>query len=160
VILVTGDRDWIARSPVVQALRPYPPGTVVVHGAAPGADSIAGEVADALEQTPKPYPADWYECPICKHRAVSGDAIQHSPTCEAPRPKPYFRRWAGPERNQRMLDANPEIERVLAFHNDLARSRGTADMVRRALKAGLPVTLYHSDGSHEEVSSPQMALGV
>lgn len=45
---------------------------------------------------------------------------------------------AGPIRNQRMLDeGQPEI--VFAFTDDLAASRGTADMVRRARAADLPV---------------------
>lgn len=46
---------------------------------------------------------------------------------------------AGPERNQRMIDMG-KPDRVLAFPNGPAGERsGTADMVRRAIAAGLPV---------------------
>lgn len=45
-------------------------------------------------------------------------------------------RAAGPIRNQQMLDeGKPDL--VVAFH--LYNSRGTADMIRRARSAGIPV---------------------
>ncbi len=48
-------------------------------------------------------------------------------------------RAAGPIRNQRMLDeAKPDL--VMAFF--MPGSRGTVDMVRRAIKSGIPVKLY------------------
>lgn len=47
-------------------------------------------------------------------------------------------RAAGPIRNKRMLDeGKPDV--VLAFHDNLAESRGTEDMVTRAKRAGVPV---------------------
>jgi hypothetical protein len=50
---------------------------------------------------------------------------------------------AGPIRNQKMLDeGKPDL--VMAFHNDLGNSRGTADMIRRAKRAGVRVELYGS----------------
>lgn len=48
-------------------------------------------------------------------------------------------RRAGPIRNQAMLDSGVDL--VVAFHSDIRRSRGTADMVRRASAAGVPVRL-------------------
>jgi hypothetical protein len=44
---------------------------------------------------------------------------------------------AGPIRNQEMLD-HGFPEHVIAFCDDLENSKGTADMVRRAKKAGIP----------------------
>lgn len=44
---------------------------------------------------------------------------------------------AGMVRNNVMLDLRPDI--VLAFHDDLARSRGTAHCVREAQLRGIPV---------------------
>lgn len=45
---------------------------------------------------------------------------------------------AGPIRNQQMLtEGKPDI--VVAFSDNLSNSKGTADMCRRAHKAGLPV---------------------
>jgi len=47
-------------------------------------------------------------------------------------------RSAGPIRNQQMLDNNRPVDLVVAFvDKPLAESRGTADMVRRARKAGV-----------------------
>jgi beta-phosphoglucomutase-like phosphatase (HAD superfamily) len=47
------------------------------------------------------------------------------------------RKGAGPQRNAAMLALEPD--EVIAFHEDIAASRGTADMVRRARKAGIKV---------------------
>ena len=38
-----------------------------------------------------------------------------------------------------MLELKPDL--VVAFHSDLERSKGTADMVRRARKEGIEVIL-------------------
>jgi hypothetical protein len=56
------------------------------------------------------------------------------------------RHQAGPERNQRMLDARP-VDRVIAFfaygkpYGPTERG-GTNDMVRRAVAAGVPVDIW------------------
>lgn len=81
----------------------------VIHGAARGADSMAASAAHRHLVDCEAYIADW---------DTHGKA-------------------AGPIRNQRMLEAEPDL--VFAFTDDLASSRGTADMVRRAKAAGLPV---------------------
>lgn len=120
VVLVCGARDWTQRETIRSWLSKLPPGSVIVHGAARGADTIADEEARALGFEVRPYPADWQ-----KH----GKA-------------------AGPIRNQRMLDAEaPDV--VLAFtfiieqgENDPGTiTRGTGDMVYRALKAGIRCTI-------------------
>lgn len=110
-ILVTGDRNWSDRDAIERALRRCPDGPhILVHGAARGADRIAAEVAQALGWAVEAFPANWE-----KH----GKA-------------------AGPIRNRQMLnEGTPQL--VIAFHNDLANSKGTADMVRVAEKAGVPV---------------------
>lgn len=85
----------------------------LIHGAAPGADTLAGRAAETAPSgaSVDPYPADWN-----KH----GKA-------------------AGPIRNQQMLDeGKPDM--VIAFvDKPLEESRGTNDMVTRAKAAGLPV---------------------
>jgi hypothetical protein len=40
-----------------------------------------------------------------------------------------------------MLDEG-RPDRVLAFHVDISRSRGTADMIRRARLQGVPVQVF------------------
>lgn len=85
---------------------------VVIHGAAPGADAMAGTWDGVVGVEVVPFPADWGR----------------------------FGKGAGPIRNQQMLDeGHPEV--VVAFHDDLAGAKGTKDMVTRALTAGLPVYL-------------------
>lgn len=46
---------------------------------------------------------------------------------------------AGPERNQRMIESKPDL--VVAFPG----GRGTADMVRRAKAAGIPIVEVEED---------------
>lgn len=113
-ILICGDRDWTDAPLITAAISGLAPGTVVIHGAAPGADSMAG-CAAALQEglTVLTFPARW---------STEGRA-------------------AGILRNQRMLEEGRPTE-VWAFHDDLAHSTGTRDMVRRATEAGLPVQVF------------------
>lgn len=108
-VLVCGDRAWDDRERIETRLAELPHETVIVEGGAPGADSLAREIATSLGMVTETHPADW----------------------------PRYGRGAGPKRNQEMLDSG--VGRVIAFHRDLGRSRGTADMVRRAKRAGIPV---------------------
>jgi hypothetical protein len=119
-ILVTGDRKWDDIPRVVEELGCHPPGTILVHGACVGADTVCAAVAEALQFEVRAYPADWET----------------------------YKRAAGPIRNQQMLDSenkpNEPIDLVLAFHNNIKESRGTADMLDRVRKAGLPWRLCSS----------------
>ena len=87
VVLVTGGRDYADEARVIEVLSDLPPGSVIVHGDARGADRLCRDVGFALGFTHRPYPADW-------------DA---------------YGRAAGMIRNQQMLDENPDIELVIAF---------------------------------------------
>ena len=110
-VLVTGTRklkDW---SLMRRSLAQYPPNTVLIHGAAPGADTIAGEVGkDLFGFTVLPMPAQWY----------------------------ILGRVAGPMRNQWMLDVLRALQYcgyqayVEAF--PAVDSRGTRDMIERVEK--------------------------
>ena len=85
--LVCGGRDFndegMVRAVLGRLLRP---GDVVVHGAARGADSLAGKVAREMGNEVRPYPANW---------RLHGKA-------------------AGPIRNAEMIDLErPEV--VIAF---------------------------------------------
>lgn len=128
-ILVTGDRNWTLANEgqkiaVWAALYGYRNRRpIVVHGAARGVDSMADAHARALGFEVRPYPANWNE----------------------------FHRAAGPIRNKEMLDVEqPNL--VLAFHDDIVHSRGTKDMVNRAVKAGVPVILHDSCGSRKIIT--------
>ena len=112
-ILVTGDRHWSDRALVARELKKVSDdgATVLVHGAANEADTIAGEVWAVLDSQTLEYPADWGKL------GKKADIL----------------------RNQQMLDENSDISLIIAFHDDLAKSKGTGDMVRRARKAGIEV---------------------
>ncbi len=113
-LLVTGGRDYGddnsgARDQLSKALKQLCPDEII-HGGCSGADQLASNWADY-------YGLRNTSCP----------------------PTPEERKRFGPKacfvmRNQRMLDDHsPDL--VLAVRG----GRGTADMVRRALKAGVPV---------------------
>lgn len=83
----------------------------LVHGAAPGADSVASELGEHIADAVIPIPADW---------KAHGRA-------------------AGPLRNQKMLDKHrPDV--VYAFRC-AGKSNGTDDMIRRSRAEGIPVFL-------------------
>lgn len=116
-VLVTGDRNWDRRVPIRAALRKCvrasPEKVIVAEGGAKGADTCARDLCDILGITHITYWANWNG----HHKA------------------------AGPIRNRFMLeDFKPDL--VLAFHPNLDESKGTADMVKRARKAGIPVVVH------------------
>lgn len=87
-ILVCGSRDWNDKEAIIKRLLPFAAyeDVTVIHGAAKGADSLAGDVAKMFGFKVEEYPADWE-----KHG-----------------------RAAGPLRNRKMLEeGKPNI--VLAF---------------------------------------------
>lgn len=119
-VLVCGSRSWCNEGAIRAALQGLPPGTIVVHGDAHGADKIAGRIAKGMGFEVRPYPADW---------DVEGKA-------------------AGPKRNSRMLkEEHPDpkgllIDKCFAFSLDLEASRGTKDMVRKTRAAGITVVIF------------------
>lgn len=114
--LVTGDRNWKDKSLIRDVLASLPPGSTVIQGGARGADSLAYSAARELNLKIETYAANWEN----------------------------YGRAAGPIRNRQMLDeAEPDV--VLAFHDDIGTSKGTANMVRQALKRGIKVILYTHD---------------
>ena len=117
-ILITGDRKWSNYSCMFLFFRQLKD-VAIVHGAAPGADSMADDLAKYFKLTCYPVPAEW--------GTINNKA-------------------EGVLRNQKMLDDNPDIKEVYAFHKDIHSSKGTKDMVTRALKKGLPV--YLLDGKN------------
>lgn len=112
ILLVTGGRHYADRATVFAALdraHAKRPITLLVHGGATGADSLADDWARDRGVPRRPY-------------AVSKFEWQR------------YGRGAGPMRNARMLaDAKPDG--VVAFPG----GSGTADMVFKAEAAGVPV---------------------
>lgn len=117
-LLVFGSREWADEDFVRHVLRRLGPGHELIHGAARGADTIAARVAAELGWNVRAFPARWNE---------EGRA-------------------AGVLRNQRMLDeGRPDGPRAHCFHDDLYGSRGSSDMARRCLHAGLNVRYHQHD---------------
>lgn len=85
LILVCGSREWIDREAIRQVLAALPKDTVVMHGAARGADMQADYIALELGLLVRRFHADWER----------------------------FGRRAGIERNLQMLAKGPE--HVYAF---------------------------------------------
>lgn len=89
-VLITGSRDWGDEDVIKRALELATFGksrrrTVIIHGAAKGADRLAGAIAEGMGLHVEAYPADW---------------DTHG-------------RAAGPIRNQQMVDLGADI--CLAF---------------------------------------------
>lgn len=111
-VIVCGSREWTDRGSIEAVLSKLEADTIVLHGGCRGADALAGEVAEGLGFTVIEFPALW---------ATEGKS-------------------AGPRRNVRMLGQRPD--RVIAFHEDLDKSKGTKHMVSIARQAGVPVEVH------------------
>ena len=104
-VLICGDRNWWDQEMienVILELSSEQPDLVIIHGDANGADRIAGKIAESLGIPVEKYPAKW---------AKYGKA-------------------AGPLRNIEMIMTGPNY--VIAFHDDIKSSKGTADMLKLA----------------------------
>lgn len=135
-LLVTGSREWGDLDFIRDRLGRLM-GCAVIQGEAPGADTCAATAAEQLNLVLHSYPA-WWNCEIYEE-----DQDEPCLTADG-RHRATHGKPAGILRNQRMLDeSKPDL--VWAFHDDLENSKGTKDMVARALKAGLQVIHY----SHE-----------
>lgn len=113
-LLVCGDRFWVNRRLLSEVLNRihhdrFGPVTAVIEGEARGADVMGRDWGQSNYILVLKYPADWDK----------------------------YHKAAGPIRNQQMLDEG-KPDRVVAFHNNITRSKGTAHMLSIAAKAGLP----------------------
>lgn len=119
-VLICGGRRWKEERPIWNVLRTLDlESDVVIHGAAPGADRIAGRLARARGLAVLEFPADWERYP----------------------------KTAGHIRNRLMLQ-NAKPTEVWAFKRefDHALGRGgTENMVKLARAAGLPVTVVSDE---------------
>lgn len=120
-VVICGSRDWADREIIRSWVAKLPADAEVAHGAARGADTIAGEEAEARGLRVVRYPADW---------KALGNA-------------------AGPIRNRQMLDSfKPAV--VFAFTDRLMRGdrlTGTGDCVAAALERGIRCTIVPSGGA-------------
>ncbi|MFI5405141.1 MAG: SLOG family protein [Nitrososphaerales archaeon] len=113
-ILICGDRHWSNYWAIYDVISRLDRSSVIIHGAAKGADTTAGIIAKKLGFEVVSVPAEWEK----------------------------YGRAAGPIRNKVMLDMNPDL--VLAFHTDIENSKGTKNMVEIAKKKGVETIIYGS----------------
>ena len=127
-VLVCGSRDFADEKLLFDALdvaHEFGPITQVIHGAARGADTLAGEWAEGRIPV-RAFPAKWGE----------------------------YGRAAGPIRNRQMLvEGEPDV--VIAFFTDEKTSRGTANMVKQARGAGVPVKTFESSLKRSAIGTVQ-----
>lgn len=115
--IVCGGREWGAKGPILRELKRLKRrhgDFLIIEGGAPGADTLAKIVGQELDLH------------VCEVKALW--STRH--------------RGAGPQRNQAMLELVPNG--VLAFHEQISKSKGTKDMVSRARKAGVEVRVFDS----------------
>ena len=117
---VCGGRDYADYAKVTRVLDRLAPAEII-HGAARGADSLAGRYARQNNVPCQEFPAQWNT---------------HSEDCARKGRRGRTCRLAGFNRNQQMLDeAAPQV--VIAFPG----GNGTKDLVAKTKKAGIPVIL-------------------
>ena len=120
-VLICGDRHWKDYKMIFDEVSKIDNVEVIIHGAARGADTLGGKVADNLNIPTEVYPAQWNE----------------------------YGRSAGPIRNMQMLtEGRPDI--VLAFHPNIVSSKGTKHMVKISLKNNTVVRVISKNHDKEE----------
>jgi hypothetical protein len=113
-VIICGSRYWSDYEYIENTMKErLKDGDIVVHGAARGADSIAGDIAEEMGLEVVRCPANWKK----------------------------YGRSAGPVRNAEMLNEHTPDE-VWAFTLDLEKSRGTKNMVELARHHGVPTEVF------------------
>ena len=121
-VLICGDRYWSNIDLIRDVIYNMKDIDVIIEGECSGADVMGRIIANELCIQVLPYPANWLR----------------------------YGRGAGPIRNQQMLDeGKPTL--VLAFHNNINKSKGTKDMVERAKKNKIPVQIITEWGNTQIV---------
>jgi hypothetical protein len=120
-VLITGDRFWACRDLATAILRRliqrYGPDLVIVHGGGCGVDQSFDTACHELGIKVEAHP-------------VNHEWVRHG-------------NMERPLRNAAMVAAGADL--CIAFHRDLAQSRGTKDCARQAIAAGIPTYLVDSE---------------
>jgi hypothetical protein len=118
--LICGDRFWNNFQLLFDTVKKLYAVHVIeciIEGEARGADTMARLADNKLGIKVLPFPAHWDK----------------------------FGKSAGPIRNRQMItEGKPTL--VLAFHDDITKSRGTADMLRVAISVKIPARLFTTSG--------------
>lgn len=109
-VLITGSRYWKTDDHIIKIFNEFkkllirfscnPCEVIIIHGDAPGVDSISEAISQCYGFKTIPYPCDW-----------------------------SFGKIGGRLRNQKMYDLENPFDFCLAFHDDINASKGTKHMV-------------------------------
>ena len=117
-VIFCGDRYWKDADLIEEEMKRFPKDTTtIIEGEANGTDMLSRMVADKLGYKVIKVRADWKRYSL----------------------------GVGPIRNVRMLDEF-RANRVVAFHDDIKNSKGTAHCVREARKRRIPVRIVTHEG--------------
>ena len=119
-VLVCGSRVWTDYKAIYDEIKKLPENTIIIHGDAKGADSLAELAARTLGLEYLAIPAEW-------ERYKADPALRK-----------YWRR-AGIDRNLKMLDMQPDL--VIAFIT--GASRGTRHTVAHAEKRNIKTKVIY-----------------
>jgi hypothetical protein len=152
-VLVCGSRTFTDPAPVeavLNGLFQQHGILTVIEGGAQGADTLAAEWA-------APYASAACIEVLADWAGPCGDACR--PGHRRKRRGEDYCPTAGLRRNQQMLDETEPDLCVAFVDKPLADSRGTADMVHRADKAGVPVWVVQTGGL-KRPTNPAIAVNV
>lgn len=121
-VIVCGSRGWTDRERIADRLADLPGDTIIVHGAAKGADRIAHQEAQKLGLLVEPHPY-----------------------------QPFITAFVGAKRaplarNEHMASLGADL--CIAFWD--GRSTGTQDMTEVAARYGIRVEIQHKDFPNRE----------
>lgn len=108
-VLICGDRNWNCYECIDDFVKALPPESLIIEGEARGADVMSRQAGIKYGHQVQCFPAEWH----------------------------IYGRAAGPRRNVQMVEIG-KPERIVAFHNDIATSKGTAHMIKVAFMRGIP----------------------
>ena len=115
-IVVCGSRKWLKIDIIEKRLSKLPPNAIIIQGGCGGADLLTRRIALDLGLESVEFPAAWKK----------------------------FGKAAGPIRNIKMLNCNPSL--VIAFHDDIDKSKGTKHTVSEARSRGIKVEIIDRKG--------------
>lgn len=125
ILLVTGSRLWKSKASIKAAIEKLGP-DLVIQGGCDGADLLAFESCLDLQIPCLTIPAKW------KQQGKPAGVIRNSTMLT----------WMSAGMVALKREGGKVRLLCYAFHKDLTKSRGTADMVKKAGKAGIRVKKF------------------
>jgi hypothetical protein len=112
-VLICGDRNWNHPEEIDAFVKSLPKDTIIIEGECRGADIQSRLSATKYGLEVERYPANWEK----------------------------YGKGAGVIRNKEMLEkGKPDL--VVAFHENLTKSKGTKNMIMQAKAQGVPIKVF------------------